>query len=124
VLVINGYRWTLLDIVFALPSAIFFGYVAFGVALKDGLTLATAAGALCWYGTIMFVLLSWFPLFGEPAERVGLSQKHTALPIETPKTVKLMGSNFMAVNSKTLKWFFLFFTTTGGLAIVGLLTNT
>lgn len=86
--------------------------LSFGVdtVRSAGVSLASVAGAVWGFGTLLFIFLCPVPIFGGPAED-RLGDERAMFPRNR-------------ISAKTLIYFFVFFFGSGLLALVGVLTNT
>jgi|GEM_PF-3861927 len=118
----KGYRWTFIDLVLAASIASIFLYFAIDMVIKEGVSLASIAGVIWGFGTLIFFMLYPFPIFGGPVEGERLLKEKEIITKEEFKKV-LGRSNFSDMPNKTIKIFLLFFLISGGLTLVGLFAN-
>jgi len=122
VFVFNGYRWTIVDLLLALVIAFGGIYFATQTIAKEGVSLTSIAGSVWGYGTLMFIFIYQLPIFGQSVEAERLKNKKELTREEV--RVLFQRRDNSPMNKNTIKYFFLFFFLSGGLALVGLFTNT
>lgn len=122
-LTLNGYRWTVFDVLLAIGVVTSLGYLAVNELMQHGISLASVSGVVWGFGTILFILLYPFPIFGSSIETEKLKAANGPLTREEVRTV-LGLRHFSKMSPKTIKVFVLFFVLSGGLALVGIATNT
>jgi hypothetical protein len=120
--VFNGYRWTTVDLLLALVIAFGNIYFAMQTITKAGVSLASIAGSVWGYGTLMFIVIYQFPILGQSVEAERLKNKKELTRDEV--RILFQRRDNSPMNENTIKYFFLFFFLSGGLALAGLFTNT
>ena len=119
----KGYRWTVLDVLIAVGIVALFGYFAINELAKLGISLASIAGLIWGFGTLIFIILYPFPIFGGSVEGEKLMEENRRLTKEEFKTV--LGRGYHSkMSHKTIKLFAIFFVVSGGLTLLGIFTNT
>lgn len=119
----NGYRWTAFDILVAIGVAALLGYFAVNELMKLGISLASVAGVVWGFGTLLFILLCPFPIFGGSVEGDKLKKANRPLAHEELRVV-LGLRHFTKISPRTTKLFVAFFVISGGLTLLGIVTNT
>ena len=119
----NGYRWTAFDILVAIGVAALLGYFAVNELIKLGISLASVAGAVWGFGTLLFILLYPFPIFGDSVEGEKLKKSNKPLTHEELRVVSGL-RHFTKMSPRTIKLFVVFFVISGGLTLLGIVTNT
>ena len=122
-IVFKGYRWTFLDLVFFISVIIMCAYFAIDIIFKEGLSLNILAGVIWGFGTISFILLYQFPIFGDSIEgdkllKRKLNEDNAKLTSQEVKIV-LGRTNHSDISPKTLKYFIIFFVFSGLLTLLG-----
>jgi hypothetical protein len=120
--VFNGYRWTTVDLLLALAIAFGDIYFAMQTITNAGVSLASIAGSVWGYGTLMFIVIYQFPILGQSVEAERLKNKKELTRDEV--RILFQRRDNSPMNENTIKYFFLFFFLSGGLALAGLFTNT
>lgn len=122
-IVIKGYRWTVWDILIAISFVAVLGYFALIEISKYGISLASICGSIWLLGTMLFILLYPFPIFGGSVEGEKLLRENKILTGEQAKDV--LGRGYHSkISKKVIKNFVLFFTVFGILTMLGVYTNT
>ena len=123
-LVFKGYRWTVLDLTTAVGVVIFLIWLGLEVVNDAGVSLASMASAFWAVGTLGFMFLYPLPIFGGSVESEKLlSQDRETYTREEAKIV-LEQKRHKSIDRSVLIRFAIFFCGTGGLALVGFITNT
>jgi hypothetical protein len=120
--VFNGYRWTIVDLLLALVIAFGNIYFAMQTITKAGVSLASIAGSVWGYGTLMFIFIYQLPVLGQSMEAERLANKKELTRDEV--RILFQRRDNSPMNENTVKYFFVFFFLSGGLALAGLFTNT
>ncbi|HJX11412.1 MAG TPA: hypothetical protein VJ733_13075 [Candidatus Binatia bacterium] len=123
----KGYRWTVLDVLSAVAVVAVLGYLAVSELVKLGISLASVAGIIWGFGTLLFMFLYPFPIYGRSVEGEKIMEEAlkerralTRLEFET-----IWGRGYRSkINPKTVKLFVVFFVLSGGLTLLGIVTNT
>jgi hypothetical protein len=119
----NGYRWTVFDVLIAIGIVAMLGYFAVSELAKLGISLASAAGTIWGFGTLLFILLYPLPIVGGSIEGENLKKEGRPLTPEEIRKV-LESRHFAKMSPRTIKLFVSFFVTSGGLTLIGIVTNT
>ena len=119
----KGYRWTALDILIAIGVAALLGALAVNELVKLGISLTSVAGVVWGFGTLLFILLYPFPIFGGSVEGEKLKKANRPLTHEELRVV-LGLRHFTKMSPRTTKLFVSFFVISGGLTLLGIVTNT
>ena len=100
-------------------------WLAIGTLFREGISLATVAGVVWGFGTLGFFMLHQFPIFGGSVEAENLMSQGKAYYTQADaKTILSQGGFRKPISRPTLIKFILFFILSGGLALVGIFTNT
>lgn len=120
----NGYYWTIIDILMVLVVVI--GLIVFGVKLLSnaGVSLASVAGTIWGMGVLGFLFLYQLPIFGDSFEAQDLMDQKKQIYTKEEIKIIMDDRRHKKIEPKTLKWFVIFFCVSGGLALVGIFTNT
>lgn len=122
-LTFNGYRWTAFDVFIAIGVATVLGYFAVNELMKLGISLASVAGSIWGFGTLLFICLYPLPIFGGSIE--GEELKKANRPLTQEELRKVLGlRHFSKMGPRTIKLFVSFFVLSGGLTLIGIVTNT
>ena len=121
---IGKYYWTELDILSAVGIALFLVWTGYKILERSGITLASVSGSIWGLGTVGFFLLYQFPMFGRSIEAQGLIDQRKDNYTRKDAKIILEQRRHKALPKATLKLFFVFFFVSGGLALVGIFTNT
>lgn len=97
-------------------------YFAAQTILKEGVSLASVAGSVWGYGTLIFIFLYWLPIFGGSIAAERLEGRKVLTGDEV--TFLFQRRDNSPMDRKTIKYFFVFFFLSGGVALVGMVTNT
>jgi hypothetical protein len=120
---LNGYRWTAFDILIAISVVAVLGYFAVSELAKLGISLASVAGVIWGFGTLLFICLYPLPIFGGSVEGENLKKENRPLTQEELRKVTGL-RHFTNISPRTVKLFVSFFMISGGLTLLGILTNT
>lgn len=120
--VFNGYRWTIADLVLALVIAFGGIYLAAQTIIKEGVSLASVAGSMWGFGTLMFIFLYRLPILGQSVEAEWLEAKKVLTVHEV--SVLFRTRDHSPMHRKTIKYFFVYFFLSGSVALIGMVTNT
>lgn len=124
-IIFNGYRWTLFDIIAAIAVISISAYLGIKNILVNGLSLFIVAGSIWGFGTLAFILLYPLPISGGSIEGEKILEEKEILTPEEAKIVWDSDNKFKSpITPKTIKRFFLFFIISGGVALIGLLFQT
>lgn len=119
----NGYRWTALDILLAIGVVVFLGSLALRELLTLGFSLTSVAGVVWGFGTLMFFALYPFPLLGGSIE--GDKLRNANRPLTHDELRVVLGLRYFTKMSPTsIRLFLVFFFVSGGLTLLGVVTNT
>jgi len=123
VLTFNGYRWTVLDVLVAIGIVALLGYFAVSELAELGISLASVAGIVWGFGTLLFILIYPLPIFGSSIE--GENLRKESRPLTQEEIRKVLGlRHFTKMSPRTIKLFVSFFVVSGGLTLIGIVTNT
>ena len=123
VFTVNGFRWTVPDILLAIGVVASLGYLAVNELMTLGMSLASVAGIVWGFGTLLFLFLYPLPIFGGSVEADTLMKAKRPLTHDERRLVVGLRCS-IKMNPRTVKRFVLFFAISGGLALLGIATNT
>ena len=109
--VCKGYRWTFIDVLLVIIVVYLFGDLGINTVKELGVSLASVAGAILGFGTLIFIFVYPFPLFGGSVKAEKLHQSMMPKKTITQDEVKIIFErrDRIPMDPKTIKAFFLFF---------------
>jgi len=121
---LNGYYWTVIDILSAFAVLAFLISIAYEVFSDVGLSLTSIAGTIWGTGTLGFLMLYQLPIFGnsyQTQELLDKGKKHF-----TQEEVKIIMEDrrHTKIPKETLIKFIIFFITSGVITLAGIIANT
>ncbi len=120
----NGYYWTFLDIASAIAIFVLMIFIGIKVLTAAGISLASIAGTICGLGALGFMFLYQLPILGNSFKAQELIDKNKEKYTREEARIILEDRRRKDIEPETLKRFVLFFCISGGLALVGVFTNT